>query len=749
MRVGRQTARSLVVVTVLFVAVWALYRLFDDLTGAGSISERYQLLLPALSLALVVLALALAGVLIRNLVRLVVEHKRGILGARLRSKLVFYFLALVLLPALVLFYGSAHVIKQSVEAVLKTPLEDLTERSGAIVQEWRDYLQSQALDTARAVAREIEEIEARQPSALRDEELLAMLRRWQLDDDPRQIRVTRHGRVAAEVVADTAGVDPVRRGELSQLIADLDREVLESGEPQAHIDYLGDGLVAHAAVPILEDGPEAGPSGTVSVGIVIPPRLAGNLEGIDRASRIYRQFRVQRRELVRLYLTLTGLVFLTTLFVATWIGFYVARRITRPIQEMADATREIASGNLDVRVETEIGDELGMLVEAFNEMAAELEENREVISRSTADLRRSNRALEERRRYIETLLANLSTAVLSLDPDGRVTTANPAVGEILGVELEIGDHAARCLRDRGLHPLADLIASRVRPEVASLRRDLTLDQGGSSVNVSVQVSPLRGGSGEHIGTLVMVEDLTELLRAQRSAAWREVARRIAHEIKNPLTPIQLWAQRLRRKFVDSGAEQESVVAEATESIEREVRALKQLVDEFSLFARLPEVHPRTIDFTALVDSVLGLYRGLPGVEWEVEVGAGLEAVRMDPDQMRRVLINLVENAVTAMNRRGTIRIGARWLEDGATVRIEVADCGPGIDPADRDKMFSPYFSTKKRGTGLGLAIVHKIVTDHDGSIRVEPNQPSGARFVIELPGGEPGVMGGVGRAHVG
>ena len=241
------------------------------------------------------------------------------------------------------------------------------------------------------------------------------------------------------------------------------------------------------------------------------------------------------------------------------------------------------------------------------------------------------------------------------------------------------------------------------------------------------------------GTLVMVEDLTELLRAQRVAAWREVARRIAHEIKNPLTPIQLWAQRLRKKFAEGGQDLGQVVPEATESIEREVAALKQLVDEFSLFARLPEIKPQTVELRPVIDSVLALYRGLNHVEWDIEVQRDLGPVRVDPDQLRRVLINLIDNAVAAMNRRGRIRIEARWLDDGRTLRIELADSGPGIGPADRGKMFSPYFSTKRRGTGLGLAIVHKVVSDHEGTIRVEDNRPSGARFVIDLPAAPAGA----------
>jgi two-component system nitrogen regulation sensor histidine kinase NtrY len=285
--------------------------------------------------------------------------------------------------------------------------------------------------------------------------------------------------------------------------------------------------------------------------------------------------------------------------------------------------------------------------------------------------------------------------------------------------------------------LADLLLREDRRKGEGIRKDLTLDRAGATLSVAVQISPLRGSSDEHLGTLVMVEDLTELMRAQRVAAWREVARRIAHEIKNPLTPIQLWAQRLRKKFAEGSEDLGQVVPEATASIEREVAALKQLVDEFSLFARLPEIKPRTVNLRDVVDSVLALYKGLPEIRWDVTVGPGLEQVRLDPDQLRRVLINLIDNAVAVMNRRGEVRIAASRSHDERTLRIEVSDSGPGIDPAERDKMFSPYFSTKKRGTGLGLAIVHKVVSDHEGTIRVENNEPTGARFVIELPAAAP------------
>jgi two-component system nitrogen regulation sensor histidine kinase NtrY len=231
----------------------------------------------------------------------------------------------------------------------------------------------------------------------------------------------------------------------------------------------------------------------------------------------------------------------------------------------------------------------------------------------------------------------------------------------------------------------------------------------------------------------MVEDLTDLLRAQKAAAWREVARRIAHEIKNPLTPIQLSTQRLRKKFFEGAPDLAQILPEATASIEREVAALKRLVDEFSRFARMPEVTPEPVAFEKVVESVLALYQGHTRVQWEVDSDVGLGTVRVDPEQMRRALINLIDNAVAAMNGQGTIRITTRAHAGPGSLHIEVADTGPGIAAADRGKLFEPSFSTKRRGTGLGLAIVHRVVTEHNGTIRVEENTPKGARFVIEIP----------------
>jgi two-component system nitrogen regulation sensor histidine kinase NtrY len=732
MATGRRTVGWVTVVVLLLIAVWIIYALLTKLAARGPELDLNQLLLPALSLALVVLALALAGVLVRNLVRLIVDRKRGILGARLRTKLVFFFLALVLLPATILFYGSAQVINETVEAILRTPLEDISRQSREIVDEWNAYFQDQSFRRARMISREIEHWNLLDPE--RAPQLDGLLSQWREQDEMQLVWVVAGSRIVAQSGDLFDSASDLQREQLHSTITGLVLRTSQRRESVKGISYLGDGLLAHAAVPIEHPAAQGGHhEGVVAVGIVLPTRLASSLGAIDQAAGAYRKFRAQRRELVRLYLTLIGLIFLVTLFIATWIGMYVSRRITVPIQELADASREISAGNLEVRVGSDPGDEMGMLVEAFNEMAGELQENREVISRSTADLRRSNRAADERRRYIETLLANLSTAVISLDSFGRVTTANPAVQRILGVRMNPGQEARRIFREEGLTPLADFSERSEAFRGEERRQDLTLERESGTLNVSIQISPLRGAAGEDLGTLIMVEDLTELLSAQKAAAWREVARRIAHEIKNPLTPIQLSAQRLRKKFAEGSADLGSVLPEAMASIEREVGALKELVDEFSSFARMPDVAAREVDFALVVESVLALYKSHPEIRWEVEVDEEVGSVSVDPEQIRRALINLIDNAVTAMEGKGTVRIAASLPEGDGKLRVEIADTGPGMPVGDREKIFSPDFTTKGRGAGLGLAIVHKVVTDHRGTIRVEENSPCGVRFVIELP----------------
>ena len=700
---------AVVAILALWIAYWGSVRVAE--TGSS------RQTLAVLTLSIVVLALVFLWVLVRNVVRLVVDRKRGVLGARLRTKLVFFFLALVLLPAFLLSFGAASFIKTTVQQLLRSPVDDVTRQARLIVKE-ASRREEELMRRHAALLAEVLGDHAEPEAKER-----ARLQRFR---NAEAMDLAAHTRPDEAPVIDA--VPSLASATVRHAVERAARLAVDARGPVFDKTYVGASVLVLGAAPLARDG------GAVVVGQIVQGDMNARLEIIDQADRSYAAYRAERREVLRLYYFLIVLVGLAIVSVSSWIGFYVSRRITVPLEQVAAASREISQGNLGVRVLTSMGDEVGMLVDSFNEMAGELQESREVITRGTAELRRSNQALDERRRYIETLVAQLSTAVVSADREMRVTTCNPAASTMLGVPLSPGDDLAAVLSSDRLAPLGRLVDDARGREGRAGRKDMILERPGGSLTVAAGVSPLRGAHGEDLGMLLMVEDLTDLLDAQRAAAWREVARRIAHEIKNPLTPIQLAAQRLRKKHAEGAPDLGAVIDDSALTIEREVSGLKKLVDEFSLYARMPGARPEPVDFASVIESVVALYSVHPSIRWHLEGADDLGVVRVDPEQMRRALINLIDNAITAMDGQGEITIAARPYAGPGSLRVEVSDRGPGIPVGIRDTLFTPYVSTKPKGTGLGLAIVQRVVAEHRGTVRIEDAPEGGARFVIEIPG---------------
>jgi two-component system nitrogen regulation sensor histidine kinase NtrY len=391
-------------------------------------------------------------------------------------------------------------------------------------------------------------------------------------------------------------------------------------------------------------------------------------------------------------------------------------------------------------------------VDAFNTMAGELSASQQRLERSRVELERNHQEVEGRRRYVETILERIATGVVSIDPDGRIATINAAAVRLLGLSpAVVGQGAHAVFASPDLEPLDRLVRAAGSAGGAPAAQEIALVRDGRELHLAAAATMLRGDGGASEGAVLVFDDVTPLIRAQRVSAWRDVARRLAHEIKNPLTPIQLSAERMRRHFSGAPAASRALVEECTETIVSEVESLKALVDEFSQFARMPA--PRTVpsDLHALLDDALSLYSGLfRTIEIERAFGTAVPPVRVDPEQIRRVIINLVDNALEALGgaqqkgeasgRSDRIVIRTEHDRTNAVVRITVADNGPGISAADRDKLFMPYYSTKRRGSGLGLAIVRRIIVEHGGSIEVADNVPIGTRFTIELPSAESSLV---------
>ncbi|HKV48355.1 MAG TPA: ATP-binding protein [Candidatus Acidoferrales bacterium] len=481
--------------------------------------------------------------------------------------------------------------------------------------------------------------------------------------------------------------------------------------------------------------------GTIVVAKMVPSDFLQKYTEIQSQTATYNQQRENLAQYKRTILTGLGLITLLLLFATTWVALFLAKQVTVPIQALVDGTTEIAHGNFAHRISLFAKDELGTLIRSFNKMTEQLGEGRRQINEFTTSLETAIEEGERRRKLMETILENIPTGVVSLNEAGEVVRVNSAAARILGdyarnaptLEDLLGDEAARAV----MH----LMRRSLRMGAAS--REIEIATGGKLVRAAVTVSSL-GPRRSNPGFIVSIDDLTELLRAQRAAAWQEVAQRIAHEIKNPLTPIQLSAQRMLRylerhsanRGEQASTEFEAMAAQCAGLIEREVQTLESLVEEFSQFARFPSARLAPADVNAVVGSAVQLFEGrLDGVTIRTEYERDLPPVKADEELMRRVLANLIDNAAEAMEG-ATVRIlsvATHVRSDGDAVEIVVADSGHGISPKDKERLFLPHFSTKERGTGLGLAIASRIVAEHNGTIRVEDNQPTGTRFVIRFP----------------
>ena len=695
-----------------------------------------EVVLYALSVADLTILAALVFVLARNIVKLIVERRRALPFARFRAKLVAVLLGMTLIPSVLVLIVGSEVIRTSADRWFNAPMDEVLSSANTIASDYYRDRQRLVTDHAQRTARLLQlelDVGTAAPSQVRD--LVAQevtLERLQMVAVYRTRRTT-DGTVQVLPIIDVAS--PTLPPGYSRASGDrLAERVANGAGDQRLLEPLADGgELMRAAAPVrAADGRVAG---VVVATDLLSGDLAERSRRMSRAYEDYLQLRVLKQPLTGAYLSFFLMLTLMIMVGATWIGLYLAKRITRPVQMLSAAAREIGAGHLDRRLDPETADEFGSLVEAFNNMASELAASRRQLEQSTHDVQRKHLEVENRRRYIETVLERIATGVISVDAGGLVTTVNTSAARLLGLNADASGRPAHDVLERcDLAPLRDLLEKVLSGRAEPPAQEIALVRDDREIHLAAVASALYGESGTPEGAVLVFDDVTPLIRSQKVAAWREVARRLAHEIKNPLTPIQLSAERLRRHFNAAPPATQALVAECTSTIVAEVDSLKALVDEFSQFARMPPPRPARADLHALVDETLMLYDGLFGrIRFERHFDAALPLVRIDPEQIKRVLVNLIDNAIEATGRTGTITIQTQHDQSNGLARLVLADDGPGIPPADRDKLFMPYYSTKRRGSGLGLAIVRRIVAEHGGTIEVGDNLPSGARFTIELP----------------
>ncbi|HEX5875464.1 MAG TPA: ATP-binding protein [Pyrinomonadaceae bacterium] len=663
-------------------------------------------------------------IFVRNLLKLRRERKERQLGSKVKTRLLVYFISISFLPITAMAVFSYLFLNRSLEKWFN-PFPDEIVQQATEVKRLTLLSQDQTLrDTASLLVMLLNRQAPEERSATMDQ-------------------IVASGQLVGIQIAGNDGAVVQRiRGDLSSAdTTELEKLFAEARDFRGPTgDALVDGKEFDALAVPLND----------SEMLIIAPqkRAANDLTDLVTGSEREYQDLVRKQRRVRLLgLSTLGLMTLILLFVSSWVAIYLARGIATPIKALAEASNEIARGNLAHRVTTIADDELALLAESFNQMTAQLEENRSRIEAGAEELRDKNLALRERRNYIETVLQSLSTGVISVDENDCVTTLNAAASRMLGLSAKAeGNPKLSSLMGSEDWTVVDRLLRRAR-RAGQATEQTQLDSGGGPLPVAMTATALRDSIGPRRGVVLVIEDLSELLSAQRAAAWSEVARRMAHEIKNPLTPIQLSAERIAKSYARTAANGGSsngdekrvaaVISECTETITREVAGLKAMVDEFSRFARLPATRLEVASLNDVITQAAGLYEErLNGVALKMDLDGALPSAMLDVEQLKRVFVNLIDNALQAMvseNGEKQITIVTRHDAERSVLRAEVADTGHGIDPADFRRLFEPYFSRRDSGTGLGLAIVQRIIMEHRGHIRAERTDPRGARFVIELP----------------
>jgi len=640
----------------------------------------------------ILLIFGILFVLLRGVVKLVLERQRGILGSRFRTKLAVAWVATSLIPVLILFFFATDLLRTSIDRWFNAPVSRILKNGEAIARMAED----QSAMVASAAAREI----AISGESGNPAQLDAALNRVQQFHNVDMVGLYRNGTLVRVVANPRAPIH-----EVSEPPKKFFDDVAASGRA-TKIDVGASGKWIRVASRV-------GATPYVAVaGVFIPVVMSRLIDDSILADKNFEQMNAQRPTLKASQTSLFLAVTLAILFGTLWTSIYASRRITIPIKALAEATGRLAEGGYGHRVAVAATDEVGRLIESFNDMSTQIDEQRQ--------------ALTQTNRYLSTVLDSVSAGILAFTDAFELLSVNHAALQMLQIDEPPPKANLSDVLMGDLTPLFDTL--RELTARGGRAREVTLIRGGELRYLEVSVARLSGGGDE--GWVVAIEDSTSLVQAQKLAAWNEAARRIAHEIKNPLTPIQLSAERIARKFRNNDADTPQAIDEGTKTIVSEVGQLKRMVDEFARFARMPAVHLRHAQLAEILQQAAGLYRDVkPGVSVSVSVEPDIE-ILVDPEQIRRAVGNLLKNAVEA-TESGEVRVSARRAPH--RVVIEVADPGRGVPDADKEKLFLPYFSTKGRGTGLGLAIVHRIVNDHDGRISVHDNHPKGTRFEIELP----------------
>ena len=723
----RRREGILIIVIILVVALLTFVETRTIRFGADIPVSNAILMFILININLLLLVL-LIFLVFRNLVKLLYDRRRKVMGAKLRTRLVVAFIVLTIFPTGVLFFFSINFITSSIEFWFNVPVEQALENSLRVGGRVYDRVEENNQFFLERISYQIKTKNLLNPEKEKALSQYVEVVQREFNLDGVEIYAANTQRLSFSLAPELGNED----------VGLVSAENLQK-EPSANgmrsitqeIPY-GELIKTIGMIPFNVKASEA--EGFVVVSILIPPDLYQNLQSISDGYEEYQQIKLYKKPVQITYFISLSIVALLVMFCAIWFGFYLAKTISVPIKDLAEGTRRVAEGELSFTIGTVADDEIGSLVNSFNKMTRDLRSSREQLELSARKFRDQNIEIEEKRQYVEFVLKSVSAGVVTLNANGKVSTINKSAEKMLGVKSEkvLNKSFDTMLTVQNKDLAEEIMGNLSLARDASIEVPLKLIIEGRPRSFLITVSALRDDAGQHMGIVMVFDDLTELEKGQRMAAWREVARRIAHEVKNPLTPISLSAQRLKRKY--SKQIGEAVFEECTQTIIDHVDLIRNLVNEFSSFARFPSANPKPCELAPTIEETIALYReGHPNIKFEVQHTGDIPPLNLDRQQMKQALINLIDNAIGAIKGDGVISFAVTHDPILKRIRIEVADDGPGISNEDKTRLFEPNFSTKKSGMGLGLTIVSTIISDHNGVISVQDNIPHGAKFVIELP----------------
>ncbi|HMA66730.1 MAG TPA: ATP-binding protein [Desulfosalsimonadaceae bacterium] len=726
----RRRKRDFVIIAVVLALISLLSYLTIRAFGSDAQIPAANMVLMFILMNINMLLLILLIFLVfRNIVKLYYERRRRVAGSKLRTKLVASFISLTLLPTIVLFFFSIQFISTSIEFWFQIPIEQALDNSLAVGRNLYKLVEENNTFFLDKAAYQVDTRNLLEPENREDLENYTQVVQRAFNLNAVEIYNANFKRLTHSVSGKLArqSFKPVETDALQKGIND-------PGKTWSTSEHIAAGEIIRniAAIPYGAEATKI--EGFVVISILLPPDLEQNLISISKGFEEYQQMKMLKRPIRFSYYLTLSIVALLVVFCAVWLGMYLSRTITVPIMELSEGTRRVAEGDLSYRINVVADDEIKTLVDSFNKMTRDLRFNRKELEFSARKLYEQNIEIEERRRYMEIVLDNVSTGVISFDSRGLVTTINESAAQMLNIDpAAVLKKSYQNLLSSEQNELLEEIRDRfwARRE-ESLVKSVNMRVNGKTKSFKVVFNALKDDNGQQIGLVMVFDDMTEIEKAQRMAAWREVARRIAHEVKNPLTPISLSAQRLKRKYKD--AVNDPVFDECIQTIAEHTELIRNLVNEFSTFAKFPTANPVPCELPPIVRESIALYQdGYPEIDFSLQIEGEIPVLQLDRQQIKQTLINLIDNAISSIRKQGSISIRVFAGQEPERVFLEVADTGEGVADRNKPYLFEPDFTTKKSGMGLGLAIVSTIISDHNGRIWAENNHPRGTKFIIELP----------------